>query len=180
MAVVLYPAKQHLYVDTSTNLLYIQRRMKHLEQYQHSTIPMVRKMLKHFAELINQRLLLDKSPISYEQFPLLMAAIQDEGSSMQEIARKGRQHRAGILRGLRALEVRGLIKFRNDPGDRRKRLVFSTPRARELSARIMNYVMALEKEVFHGIPADEMRAFLGVVEKSNVRCLHLGATNCQR
>jgi DNA-binding MarR family transcriptional regulator len=154
--------------------------MKHLEQYQHSTIPMVRKMLKHFAELINQRLLLDKSPISYEQFPLLMAAIQHEGSSMQEIARIGRQHRAGILRGLRALEVRGLIKFRNDPRDRRKRLVFSTPQARELSARIMNYVMALEKEVFHGIPEDEMRAFLGVVEKSTIRCLHLGATNCQR
>ncbi|MGA2507124.1 MAG: MarR family winged helix-turn-helix transcriptional regulator [Chitinispirillaceae bacterium] len=141
---------------------------------------MVRKMLKYFAELINRRMLLDKSAITYEQFPLLIITIHCEGCSMQEIARITHQDKAGILRGLRSLEMRGFITFKNDPDDLRKRLVFSTQKARDLSIKIMNEVKALEKELFHGIPADEMSAFFSVIKKVTDKCLELGATKFQR
>ncbi|HUI93187.1 MAG TPA: MarR family transcriptional regulator [Chitinivibrionales bacterium] len=136
--------------------------------------------MRYATELINRRRVLNTSALSYEQFPLLKIAIHHEGSSMQEIARLTNQDKSGILRGLRSLERRGFIMFRNDPSDMRKRLVFPTRKARELSRRIVDDVEALEKELLHGVSAGEMRIFLEVMRKLTDRCVELGATKFQR
>ena len=141
---------------------------------------MVRRMLKYFTELINRRMLLDMSGISYEQFPLLIITIHCEGSSMQELARITNQDKAGILRGLRALEIRGFINFKHDPGDQRKRLVFPTQKAHDLSTKVMKDVRAFEKHLFYGISPDEIRTFFSVMNTLTDKCVALGATKFQR
>ncbi len=99
---------------------------------------------------------------------------------MQEIARLTNQDKAGILRGLRSLERRGLIRFRKDPHDMRKRLVFPTKKARELSGRIVEDVEAFEKELLRGISPGERRIFLDVVRQLTDRCLELDEMKIQR
>ncbi len=154
--------------------------MLQFEEYQKLTVTKIRRMLRCFTELINRRLVLDKAGIAYEQFPLLIVTIQCAGSSMQEIARITNQDKAGILRGLRALAMRGLIEFKGDPDDRRKRLVFPTRKARRLAAKIMNKVEVFERELFQGIPARELNAFFSVAGQLTDRCIDRGATNVRR
>ena len=137
-------------------------------------------MVRYFTEIINRRVLVDAAAITYEQFPLLMITLNFEGCSMQEIARITNQDKAGIFRGLRALQTRGLIKFKNDPADRRKRLVFSTRKAKDLCSKVMKDVRAFEKELFHGIPDKEVTVFLGVMKKLTDKFIDLGATKLQR
>lgn len=151
-----------------------------LDQYQNLTISKMRKLVRHCTELINRQMLLDGSGIAYEQFPLLIAAIHLEGSSMQEIARITKQDKAGILRGLRALELRGFITFRSDPHDMRKRLVFSTRKARELSKKIVHDVHAFEQGLLRGIPARDLRTFFSVAGTLTDKCIALGATKLPR
>lgn len=154
--------------------------MKQFEQYQDLTISKSRRMVRYFTEIINRRVLVDSTAITYEQFPLLIITLNFEGCSMQEIARITNQDKAGILRGLRALQTRGLIKFKNDPMDQRKRLVFSTLKAKNLSSKIMRDVRAFEKELFHEIPEEEVIAFLCVMKKLTDKFIDLGATKLQR
>lgn len=155
----------------------------HVEQFDHFqdlTITRIRKLLRYFHELINRRMLLEKIPITYEQFPLLIITIHREGCSMQEIARIMNQDKSGILRGLRCLELRGLIRFKSDSGDLRKRLVFSTQKARDVSEKILNEVQAFEQDLFAGISARETKTFLKVMDKLSDKCLESGATRFPR
>jgi len=146
------------------------------DQFQTLSITRMRKLVRYIMELINRRIIIDKLGITYEQFPLLMISIHCEGFTMQQIARITNQHKSGILRGLRGLEIRGLIRFKSDPGVLRKRLVYSTQKAKELSENVMNEAKIFERELFSAISADELRVFSEVLEKLTEKCIDSGAT----
>lgn len=154
--------------------------MRQFEKHQELTITKVRRLLKYMTELINRRMITDRLPITYEQFPLLMITIYCEGSSMQEMARVANQDKAGILRGLRALELRGLIEFKDDATDLRKRLVFPTEKAKRLSTHVIQRVKAFENSIIRDIQEKEMKVFLSVLGRLSDTCLELGATKLPR
>jgi len=127
-------------------------------------------VMKHFSEIINRRMNLEKSDISFEQFPLLLVSKMFEGCSMQEIARITHRDKAGVLRGLRSLEKHGYIVFKSDKNDLRKRLVYSTKKSHDLTLKIMDEVQKIEKELFSGISESELDAFYKTLDKIGQKC----------
>lgn len=115
---------------------------------------------------------INKIPIASNQVPLLMLSAQFEGHSMNDLANIVKKDKAGILRGLRSLEKRGLIRFQDDATDKRKRLVYLTSDGKELVERIFKQIEPVEKQMIAGIAAVELESFYKTINKISFNCLH--------
>lgn len=116
---------------------------------------------------------INKIPLAGDQVPLLMLSAQCEGSSMNDLAKIIEKDKAGILRGLRSLEKRGLILFKDAATDRRKRLVYLTPMGHDLLEQIMKNIGEIEKQIEKGMTIAERTNFCNVLDRIRVNCLKL-------
>ena len=127
--------------------------------------------VRHIAEAIDHVLFINKIPITSGQLPLLMLSFKFEGYSKKELAGILKRDNAGVFRGLRSLEKRGLVRFRRDDSDKRKRLVYLTPKAHRIRASIHEQKKRNEKQLIAGLSAKEINslyAFLDIID-SNCR-----------
>jgi DNA-binding MarR family transcriptional regulator len=128
-------------------------------------------LMRHMGITMDHVLSINKIPIASNQAPLLMLSAQFEGHSMKDLASIVKKDKAGILRGLRSLEKRGLIRFQDDYTDMRKRLVYLTPIGNELVERIFKQIEPVEKQMIAGVTAAELENFYKVIDKIKFNCL---------
>jgi DNA-binding MarR family transcriptional regulator len=127
--------------------------------------------MRHIGETLDHKLSANRVPLAGDQVPLMMLSAQFEGNSMKALATIIKKDKAGILRGLRSLEKRGLIRFQGEVTDKRKRLVYLTPTGHDLMGKIMIYVDEVGKQIINGITPAEIRGFYETLDKINTNCL---------
>lgn len=125
----------------------------------------------HIARTIDHTLLVNNIPLAGDQVPLLMLSAQWEGSSINDLAKIIEKDKAGILRGLRSLEKQGLIRLQDAAADRRKRLVFLTPKGYALVERIMKELKKIDINIKKGITSAERKNFYKVLCRICDNCL---------
>jgi DNA-binding MarR family transcriptional regulator len=133
--------------------------------------------MRHMAETMDHALAADNFPLAGDQVPLLLLSAQFEGRSIQDLAGIIKKDKAGILRGLRSFEKRGLIRFQDDAADRRKRLVFLTLKGLELMERMVAKTEAIEKRLIRGIAAAELDRLYATLGKISANCFKEIATD---
>ncbi|HAJ80494.1 MAG TPA: hypothetical protein DCO75_12075 [Fibrobacteres bacterium] len=131
----------------------------------------IMNLMRHVGETIDHSLSVNNVPLAGNQMPLLMLSAQFEGHSMKDLADIIKRDKAGILRGLRSFEKRGLIRFQGEASDKRKRLVYLTPIGHAMMKQIMQHLDAFEKQIKSGITPDEFRVFYKIIDKINSNCL---------
>lgn len=89
---------------------------------------------------------------------LVMANLDDEGSSESELARRAGVSRQAIHQVVRDLSAKGMVDTRPDPGDRRRCLVVATELGRTISADADAALEYLESELARRIGADRVAA----------------------
>jgi DNA-binding MarR family transcriptional regulator len=130
----------------------------------------IRYTMQHIGETLDRSLAGENFPLAGDQVPLLMLSAQFEGRSIQDLAGIIRRDKAGILRGLRSFEKHGLIRFKGDATDRRKRLVYLTPEGLALMERIVAKTEAIESRLICGIAASELERMYATLEKISTNC----------
>jgi DNA-binding MarR family transcriptional regulator len=129
--------------------------------------------VRYLFKATDHILSVNKIPLAGDQVPLLMLSAQCEGSSMNDLAKIIEKDKAGILRGLRSLENRGLIQFKDAATDKRKRLVYLTPSGQDILKQIMKNIGKIEKQLEKGTTIAERTIFFNVLDKIRVDCLKL-------
>ena len=71
-----------------------------------------------------------------------------------------------MVRILDHMEADGLLERRPDPGDRRARCLYLTAAARPVLAKIWRLAEQTRAEIFAGISAKDIDAFMGVLERA--------------
>jgi DNA-binding MarR family transcriptional regulator len=133
--------------------------------------------IRHMTETIDHALAAENFPLAGDQAPLLLLSAQFEGRSIQDLAGIIKKDKAGILRGLRSFEKRGLIRFQDDASDRRKRLVYLTLKGLELVERMVAKTEAVEKRIIRGIAAGELDRMYATLAKISANCFKEIATD---
>jgi DNA-binding MarR family transcriptional regulator len=129
--------------------------------------------VRYLGKAIDHLMSVNNIPLAGDQIPLLMLSAQFEGSSMNDLAKIIERDKAGILRGLRSLEKRGLILFKDAAMDRRKRLVYLTSTGHELLEQIMKNIGESEKQIEKGMTVAERTTLCNVLDRIRVNCLKL-------
>ena len=130
----------------------------------------IRHTMQHIGEILDHSLASERFPLAGDQVPLLILSAQFEGRSIRDLAHIISRDKAGVLRGLRSFEKRGLVRFQGDASDRRKRLVFLTPEGLELMERIVAKSEAMERRLVHGITASELDRMYATLGKISANC----------
>lgn len=75
------------------------------------------------------------------------------------------------------LQAEGLVERRDDPTDRRRRVVVATPRGEEQYRTLSMHVLAAERDFFGELPDDERSVFIDTLSTLAHRGRALGTRN---
>lgn len=70
-----------------------------------------------------------------------------------------------ITKLIDALEVKGLVERRRDPGDRRSNTIVLTEKAERMKGETKQFGVSMLDSILTHIDEDELRAFLGTLKK---------------
>jgi len=128
---------------------------------------------KTFRRRLDERM--KSFDLTAAQSAALMAInrLRDEGYetvSQSDIEKITRGTHATLTEVLRKLERRGFITMAQNPGDKRSKIIKSTPKAEEVYAEIQKCDAEIFRQLSEGIPEDEKTAFLSTLWKIIDNC----------
>ncbi len=106
---------------------------------------------------------LDPYGVTPVQFALLNQLWQKDGQYGYELGKSLRLDSATITGIIDRLEHSELIERRNDPQDRRNRLIFLTEKAKTLEAPLIREMEEMNEEVLAGLNGEEAQHFKEVL-----------------
>ena len=113
-------------------------------------IYMLSQDLKNFAEKI-----LKPYDLTLEQLHILKNMPADSGMSQRQIGEIANKKAANITRMLDRLELKQLVKRKENPADRRAASVFLTPRGKALVSEVIGIFDSFSSSFVKGISAKE-------------------------
>lgn len=93
------------------------------------------------------------------------AAVEGAACTQLALARSARIDKSTMVVAVDALEGEGLVERRQDPEDRRARIVVPTEAGRELLARAEGVVLGVEDEALADLDAEERRVLRGLLTR---------------
>ena len=96
---------------------------------------------------------------------LLNLKIRRQVANQRELAAAVGIREATLTHHLNAMESDGLLTRRRDPGNRRVHLVELTEAGEAAFARLRDAALAFDRRLRHGIVAEEVAAFEGVLDR---------------
>jgi DNA-binding MarR family transcriptional regulator len=104
---------------------------------------------------------------------ILCTLLHEDGCGQDELATRLFLDKATVARGLLGLERQGYVVRKGDQGDRRRKLVFVTDKARATAQALEQIALNLDRELLRGLSpqeADQLAALLERIE-ANARLL---------
>ncbi len=97
------------------------------------------------------------------QARLLLSLLRTEGENQGFYAERLDVEPITLCRMVDRMEEAGFVERRRDPADRRAWRIHATPRAREMSARVLDCVDGLIEEMLAGVSSAERETFANVL-----------------
>lgn len=129
----------------------------------------VRSTHRAFDRLLQRRLARNGIRSGYWYF--LRSLWQRDGVTQRELCREINLMESSAVGILNQMEAAGLIRKQRDADDRRKVLIFLTPAARRLKAKLLPYAREINAIASAGIPASELAVFIRVAERMKANLL---------
>lgn len=101
----------------------------------------------------------------YGQVPHLLNILENEGCSQDELSRNLRVDRAATARILKGLEAADLITREVDENNRRRKLVYSTDKAKALSDEIIEVLREYNEGLFEGFTNVERELLIVMLDR---------------
>lgn len=102
--------------------------------------------------------------LSSAQWRLLVRVAKEEGVAQARLAELLEIEPISVSRLVDRMEESGWIERRADAADRRVRMIFPTPKAREAYAQIKSLAGEVYEESLTGVSADDRRVLIGALE----------------
>lgn len=119
-----------------------------------------------FRQFIQQKLKTAKLDLTFEMLQVLSYLSDHEGINQQEIANATVKDKASLTYLIDNLTGRGLVYRQEDEQDRRNKLIFLTPKARELlEVTLIPYVDEMYSCSTSGVKAEELKLVIEVMKK---------------
>jgi DNA-binding MarR family transcriptional regulator len=87
------------------------------------------------------------------QFAPLVMLFEQDGLTQAELCRRINVEQPTMANTLQRMERDGLIRRKDDAADKRRALVYLTPRAREMQAKVMESARAVSNQAVKGLSA---------------------------
>ena len=117
-------------------------------------------------------------PLTRAQWSVLAHLARQEGINQSALAQILEIEPITLVRLLDRLQAAGLVERRPDPGDRRARVLYLTPAARPLLARIWALAAEVREEAMAGLPERQREQLIGMLLtiKANIAERVVGAS----
>ena len=103
--------------------------------------------------------------VTQAQFYVLAAMWEQDGIKFKDLAMATNMDGATLTGILDRLERQDLLERRNDPDDRRSRLIFLKDKAKQIKNDMIGMALGLNRELESQFPPDEFRTFLKVLDQ---------------
>ncbi len=131
------------------------KRMKHQRQ-----AGFLMAKIRQVGERIFYRMLRESGiEINPAQGRIMFALWQDDGISIQELAKKTQLGKSTLTSMLDRLETMGYLRRQRSEQDRRKIFIFRTPKDKMMEKRYVELSEAMTELWYTGFPTDDIEAF---------------------
>lgn len=103
--------------------------------------------------------------LTYEMHQIMNCLWKKDGVNQQELANLTLKDKASMTYLIDNLTKRELVKRAEDPGDRRSKLIYLTPRGKQLGKKVEPWVSELFSIASRDIAIRDIRKYIGAVEK---------------
>lgn len=123
----------------------------------------LRELVMSVSRISNKRIEDFSIPIKMEQMPVLMSLYVHGDLAQQELADYIKRDKSSVYRTAKVLEKKGLIKYKKNKTDARKKLLSMTDAGKFIALKIEQSLFTIEDEislVFTDTPKEVMINFL--------------------
>jgi MarR family transcriptional regulator, transcriptional regulator for hemolysin len=121
------------------------------------------KVSRRIRTVFNQRV--TAHGLTYPRARTLFRLAKKQNMTQTELACELELEQATMVRLLDRMEENGLIQRRQDPGDRRVRLIALTAHGQEQAAFVRALADQIRHQFFEGVEIDELRQGIALLEK---------------
>lgn len=104
--------------------------------------------------------------IVYGQAPYVIATNENEGQTQDELAAQIRVNRAATARHLKAMEKADLIIRKENPNNRRQKLVYPTEKSKALVKDLLAILDEYNNSIFNGFSQEEKDILLSLMDRA--------------
>lgn len=106
--------------------------------------------------------------LTKEQWSVMAVLWKEDGCTQQTLADQTYRGRAGITRLLDTLERKGFVERKDDPEDRRNKLIFLTELGKSIEGTVVSVLSDIITSLTTGISKDQLDSFRNTFEKINI------------
>lgn len=118
-----------------------------------------------FSRLLDKNFRKENIKLTRQQWSVLAVLWEEDGFTQSQIAEKTLRDDPGVTRLLDNLERAGYLMRIVGRTDRRQRLIYLTPKSKEIKHKAIKIVDKTIKEVIKGIPLEDIKVFMETFEK---------------
>jgi DNA-binding MarR family transcriptional regulator len=108
--------------------------------------------------------------ITFGQIPFILEILEDPGLTQEQLSELVVVDKAAAARTLAALEVQGLLLRKENPDNRRQKLVYPTEKLNQIQVQIKNSVTEINDQFLEGFDASEKEKVLQVLDQLISNC----------
>lgn len=143
-------------------------RKKLFEGHKGSLIFSFHQINKAMFRLANKTIDASSLPIKMQQLPVFMTLYYFKEQSQQEIANRIHRDKSSVLRTASALEKKGLLTYKKDNTDKRKKLLTLTEVGNFVALQIIDLITEIEDKIATALtdrPKEELIEMLEIVSE---------------
>lgn len=126
----------------------------------------MRQLHQVIFRIANQRIEEYSIPIKMEQMPILMSLYVLGDLSLQELADKIKRDKSSVSRTSSLLYEKGLIKYKKDEADARKKLLSLTNTGKFVALQIEDSVKEIEEEISNVLTNGPKSEFIQILKSA--------------
>jgi MarR family transcriptional regulator for hemolysin len=149
--------------------------MSQTDQMASEFLEALTKVSRKVRTVFNQRV--TDHGLTYPRARTLFRLIRKQNMTQTELACELELEQATMVRLLDRMEENGLIERRQDPNDRRVKLICLTPHGQEQALVVRALADEVRKEFFQGVDETELVQALAMLEKVSINIARVEGTD---
>ncbi|MFA6810553.1 MAG: MarR family winged helix-turn-helix transcriptional regulator [Desulfoplanes sp.] len=123
----------------------------------------IARLFRKNACLLEQKV--TRMGLCYGQIPYIMATVEKDGQTQDELAAHQHVNRAATARMLKNMEAAGFITRTENPDNRRQKLVWPTAKAEALADDLLEILIKHNEMILTGFSREEKMLFLSLLDR---------------
>lgn len=127
----------------------------------------------HLRQFMQKKFKANNIDLTYEMHQIMAVLWRKDGINQQELAGLTLKDKASVTFLIDNLTKRELLKRTEDPADRRSKLIYLTPKGKQLGKKVAPWVIELFTIASRDFDVAELRRSINAIEKMSNNVLNL-------